>query len=99
MLEQAIQEQRIDQLSSPATTCRASSLSVILPRTAPRFNMVPDLFRHDQPTEFNHITGIPLLGISCWPLDKVWNRIRRIFDIALARRPAGLHPHHGVPHC
>lgn len=87
MLEQAIQEQRIDQLILTGHDLPRQQLVELIPfceQHLVRFNMVPDLFRLlTSQLEFNHITGIPLLGISRWPLDKVWNRIlKRIFDIA-----------------
>ncbi len=87
MLEQAIQEQHIDQLILTGHDLPRQQLVELIPfceQHLVRFNMVPDLFRLlTSQLEFNHITGIPLLGISRWPLDKVWNRIlKRIFDIA-----------------
>ena len=48
------------------------------------FNMVPDLFRIlTGSMGVQAVDGVPLLGVSRWPLDSTWNRaIKRIEDIA-----------------
>lgn len=48
------------------------------------FNMVPDLFRIlTGSMDVQGIGGVPLLGVSKWPLDVFWNRvIKRIEDVA-----------------
>lgn len=85
-LEQAIGERRIDQLiltGHDLPRGRLVELILFCEQRLVRFNMVPDLFRLlTSRLEFNRITGIPLLGVSRWPLDHVWNRVlKRLFDI------------------
>ncbi len=85
-LETAVKEHNIDQivltghsLSHEATV----ELMLFCEQHLIRFNMVPNLFRMlTSRMEFNLVTGVPLLGISRWPLDQVWNRmVKRIVDI------------------
>lgn len=47
------------------------------------FKMVPDLFRiMTTSMDVQSLNDIPLLGISSWPLDQFWNRLRkRIADV------------------
>jgi exopolysaccharide biosynthesis polyprenyl glycosylphosphotransferase len=47
------------------------------------FKMVPDLFRiMTTSMDVQSLNDIPLLGISSWPLDQFWNRVRkRIADV------------------
>ena len=86
-LERVVAERRIDQviLTGHALSHEQTvALILFCEQRLIRFNMVPDLFRMlTSRMEFNLITGIPLLGISRWPLDQVWNRIlKRAFDMA-----------------
>jgi len=48
-----------------------------------RFKMVPDLFRiMTSSMDVQSLNDIPLLGISAWPLDCLWNRLlKRVEDI------------------
>ncbi|MDZ4200516.1 MAG: sugar transferase, partial [Kiritimatiellia bacterium] len=47
------------------------------------FQMVPDLFRVlTHKVDIQTVEGIPLLGVSQWPLDRLWNRVaKRAEDI------------------
>jgi len=43
-----------------------------------RFKMVPDLFRiMTASMDVQSLNDIPLLGISAWPLDSLWNRLMK----------------------
>lgn len=48
-----------------------------------RFSMIPDLFRMmTTKMDFQMVGAVPLVGIGRWPLDQVWNRIKkRLLDI------------------
>ena len=86
-LEQVVDEQKIDQLILTGHALaheKIVELILFCERHLIRFNMVPDLFRLlTSRMDFQLITGIPLLGISRWPLDQVWNRMaKRAFDVA-----------------
>jgi exopolysaccharide biosynthesis polyprenyl glycosylphosphotransferase len=85
-LERVVTERQIDQviLTGHALSHEQTvALILFCEQRLIRFNMVPDLFRMlTSRMEFNLITGIPLLGISRWPLDQVWNRVlKRALDM------------------
>ena len=86
-LEKAVAERRIDQLILTGHAMsheQTANLILFCEQHLIRFNMVPDLFRMlTSHMEFQLIEGIPILGISRWPLDQVWNRmLKRLVDIA-----------------
>ncbi len=86
-LEQTVGERRIDQLVLTGHGLpheKIVELILFCEQRLVRFNMVPDLFRLlTSRLQFNLLTGIPLLGVSRWPLDHVWNRVlKRLLDIA-----------------
>ena len=86
-LDQTVGERHIDQIILTGHALpheRTVELILFCEQRLIRFNMVPDLFRLlTSRLEFNLLTGIPLLGVSRWPLDHVWNRVlKRMLDIA-----------------
>ena len=99
MLEQAIQEQRIDQLILTGHDLPRQQLVELIPAnsTSCASTWCPTFRLLTSQLEFNHITGIPLLASAAGrrqglePHPQAYLRYR-----GLARRPAGLHPHMGV---
>lgn len=62
---------------------RIMELMALCERNLVGFQMVPDLFRVlTSRVDVQTVGGIPLLGMSRWPLDYFWNRfIKRLEDI------------------
>jgi len=62
---------------------RIMDLMALCERNLVAFQMVPDLFRMlTSRVDVQTVGGIPLLGMSRWPLDFFWNRVaKRVEDI------------------
>ena len=79
-------ENRVDRviLTSPALDhARIVDIILFCERNLMTFNMVPDLFRIlTGSMGIQAIDGVPLLGVSRWPLDHFWNRVvKRAEDV------------------
>jgi exopolysaccharide biosynthesis polyprenyl glycosylphosphotransferase len=86
-LEQFIQDRFMDQviLADPSLARdRMVDIIVQCERNLMQFFLIPDIFRVlTSGVEVQSIDGVPLLGISKWPLDIFWNRMfKRCEDVA-----------------
>jgi len=85
-LDQLIRENAMDHIILADTSLQHERMVDIIlkcERSLMTFHLVPDIFRVlTSAVEVQSIDGIPLLGVSKWPLDIFWNRIiKRVEDI------------------
>lgn len=85
-LDRLIQEKAMDHIILADTSLRHERMVDIIvqcERSLITFHLVPDIFRVlTSGVEIQSVDGIPLLGVSRWPLDIFWNRImKRAEDI------------------
>ncbi|MBI3986305.1 MAG: exopolysaccharide biosynthesis polyprenyl glycosylphosphotransferase, partial [Lentisphaerae bacterium] len=85
-LKKILDEQHVDQvILTDSSIGHPAMIEIILlcEKAMVTFNLVPDLlYVLTGSVDIQTIAGIPLLGVSRWPLDSLWNRLlKRAEDI------------------
>ncbi len=82
-----IEQRRVDEViltDSAIDRARMEDLMLLCERSLVTFTLVPDLlYMMTGSVDLKTVSGIPLLGVTRWPLDRFWNRVlKRTADLA-----------------